>query len=357
MKTLSLCLIVKNEEKTLPRAIKNASIYADEIIIVDTGSTDKTKDIAKQFTDKVYDFEWVDDFSKARNFAFDKAKSDFLMWLDADDEVPDSSAQKIKEWKESDDNNDVLFCLYALSFDENGKPTFQYFRERIVKNILLHRWHDRVHETITCTGKITYRQDIVVHHKKERSTPGRNLKIYLKMKEEGEKFSPRNQFYFGRELFSNNMIDEAIHELSKFLSEKKGWLQNNIEACLTLSKCYSTKGEYDHALSALFGSFVFATPKGEVLYEIGDIFLKMEEIDNAIYWFELALSSKPDVQSGAFIDNDCYGFLPALALTYCYYKKGDLAKSYHFHQMTKAFKPNHEKVLYNEKVFENLIKK
>ena len=70
---ISLCMIVKDEEQVLNRCLTSVEGIADEIIIVDTGSTDKTKDIAKKFTDKIYDFKWVNDFSKARNYSFSKA--------------------------------------------------------------------------------------------------------------------------------------------------------------------------------------------------------------------------------------------------------------------------------------------
>ena len=70
MFTLSVCMIVKNEEAVLGRCLDCVRQFADEIIIVDTGSTDTTKEIANKYTDKVFDFEWCDDFSKARNFSF-----------------------------------------------------------------------------------------------------------------------------------------------------------------------------------------------------------------------------------------------------------------------------------------------
>ncbi len=63
-------MIVKNEEKVLGRVLESAKKFADEIIIVDTGSTDKTKDIARKYTDKIYDFKWIDDFAAARNYSF-----------------------------------------------------------------------------------------------------------------------------------------------------------------------------------------------------------------------------------------------------------------------------------------------
>lgn len=87
MITISICMIVKNEEDVLGRALKSVQGIADEIIIVDTGSTDSTKEIASSYTNKIYDFEWCDDFSKARNYSFSKATKDYCMWLDADDVI------------------------------------------------------------------------------------------------------------------------------------------------------------------------------------------------------------------------------------------------------------------------------
>ena len=73
MVTISLCMIVKNEELVLARCLDTVCDLVDEIIIVDTGSTDSTKSIAARYTDKIYDFEWVNDFAAARNFSFSKA--------------------------------------------------------------------------------------------------------------------------------------------------------------------------------------------------------------------------------------------------------------------------------------------
>ena len=92
---ISVCMIVLNEEKTLERVLTCVQKFADEIVVVDTGSNDKSKEIAKKFTDKVYDFEWVDDFSKARNFAFSKATMPYLMWIDADDFIDETNINKI----------------------------------------------------------------------------------------------------------------------------------------------------------------------------------------------------------------------------------------------------------------------
>ena len=85
MITISVCMIVKNEERVLARCLDSLSGLADEIIIVDTGSDDKTKEIALSYTDHVYDFVWVDDFSAARNYSFSKAAMVYIYVADADE--------------------------------------------------------------------------------------------------------------------------------------------------------------------------------------------------------------------------------------------------------------------------------
>ena len=75
MISISLCMIVKNEELVLGRCLDSVKNLMDEIIIVDTGSTDKTKEIASLYTNKIYDFPWINDFAAARNFSFSKAGS------------------------------------------------------------------------------------------------------------------------------------------------------------------------------------------------------------------------------------------------------------------------------------------
>ena len=76
MNPFSICLIVKNEEKKIERCLSAASKLDAEIILVDTGSSDKTKELAAKYTDKIYDFEWCNDFSAARNFSISKASFD-----------------------------------------------------------------------------------------------------------------------------------------------------------------------------------------------------------------------------------------------------------------------------------------
>ncbi len=93
-------MIVKNEERILGRCLDSLNGLADEIIIVDTGSTDATKRIAAGYTDRIYDFAWTGDFSEARNFAFSKAKMEYIYSADADEELDEENRAAFLRMKE-----------------------------------------------------------------------------------------------------------------------------------------------------------------------------------------------------------------------------------------------------------------
>jgi len=98
---ISLAMIVKNEEKYLSRCLRSAAAMVDEIIVVDTGSTDRTREIAMELGAKVFHFEWCDDFSAARNYALAQATGDWLLVLDADEYFPEQKPDVIRAFTSS----------------------------------------------------------------------------------------------------------------------------------------------------------------------------------------------------------------------------------------------------------------
>ena len=213
---ISVCLIVKDEEKVIARCLDCVKRFADEIVIVDTGSKDKTKEIAKKYTDKIFDFEWQNDFSLARNFSFSKASKDYIMWLDADDVIKEEEIEKIILLKKQM-SADVYMLKYAIAFDKSGKSTFTYFRERILKRNKNFLWQGFVHEAISPSGTIE-RVDITIEHRKVCiSNPKRNLLIYRDQLKRGRILNAREQYYYSKELFYNGYFRSCIKNLKKFL--------------------------------------------------------------------------------------------------------------------------------------------
>lgn len=368
MITISLCMIVKNEEDVLARCLKSAQGIADEIIIADTGSADRTKEIAGQFTEKVYDYEWKDDFAAARNFAFSKAGMDYIMWLDADDVLLPKDLERIRQLKEElDPAVSVVMMKYDVAFDENGKTTFSYYRERLVKNGEGFLWQGRVHEVIPPRGKIEYSDAAVTHQKTRPGDPERNLRIFEKMIQSGEALDPRQQFYYGRELYYHERYEEAIAVFEGFLDGGQGWSENCIDACRLLAQCYENSGKAGNspgetgdgkaqerdtkALSALFRSFAYDIPRAETCCDIGKKFMERGEYRTAAWWYERAAESKRPDAGGGFVSLDCYDYIPYLQLCVCYDRLGERELALQYHKKAQKIKPNDPAVLYNEEYF------
>lgn len=185
MATISLCLIVKNEETVLARCLESVQGLFDETIIVDTGSIDSTQKIAARYTSKLYSFPWNSDFAAARNFSFSKATQEYIFWMDADDVFKVSHMADFLSWKEKNfQNADMIYLPYYTAWDDAGKPLVSFDRERIVRNHAGFSWEGRVHETLTHPHpeKITkLRLDIPIFHYSVKTTySDRNLLIYKK---------------------------------------------------------------------------------------------------------------------------------------------------------------------------------
>lgn len=354
---LSVCMIVKNEHDVLKRCLTCAEQIADEIIIVDTGSSDDTIKIASDFTKKVYKFKWVNDFSKARNYSFKKATCQYVMWLDADDVIEPEDIKKINQLKQNNFSDaDVIMCKYNLIDITTQEISLFYYRERIVKNNKKFKFKEAVHEAITPSGKIIY-SDAAITHKKLKSNPrGRNLLIYEQRENAKQKFSPRAKFYYARELYFNQNYDKSILWFKKFLKCKNAWIENVIEAHINLAKCFLAKKKYETALKYLFLCFNFTAPRADLLCNIGEICMCQQLYQNAIFWYESAIRVVRQEQSGAFINPDFEKFIPYIEMCVCYYNLGQFDKAISYNDLAAKIKPTHPSVMSN-KIFFNKMKK
>ena len=354
MITISLCMIVKNEEAVLARCLESVKDIVDEIIIVDTGSTDKTKEIAYYYTQNVYDFEWINDFSAARNYSFSKATKDYQMWLDADDIITEENKEKILKLKKTlNPSFDIVTFKYNTHFDKDNNPILTSTRERLFKRKNNYLWNDPIHEYIELVGKIYYANDIFVTHKKEVEYTDRNLKIYEKQLRDGKKLSPRSTYYFARELKDHNRYKEAIQYFEQFLDSKLGWVEDNIASCYNLALCYKAINCNEKILQSLIRSFEYDSPRAEITCEIGYYYMNQNDYEKALKWF--LLSTHLEIPSTlGFLLNDYWGFIPNVELCVCYYKLGNIEKACYYNEIASKYKPNSDAVLYNKKFFASL---
>lgn len=328
MISISLCMIVKNEEEVLGQCLKSVADICDEIIIVDTGSTDRTKEIAYKYTNKVFDFKWVDHFSVARNFSFSKATKDYILWLDADDVLLEDDQEKLKSLKSQlDFSVDSVSMKYILQFDEFGHPSFHLRRNRLVKRINNFKWVGAVHEYLEVWGNIYYADIAVVHRKSDKKldqTSDRNIKIYENRLKSGKKFSPRDLYYYANELKDHEKYRRAIKYYEKFLNTEKGWIEDRIRACLNLAECYRILGDRKKELEMLLKTFTFDTPRPEACCRIGDHFINKKEFQQAIFWYNTAI--KNNLKTPKNLHNEAFStWYPHLSLVVCYWITGKVS--------------------------------
>ena len=166
---ISLTMIVRDEEANLPACLRGAADLVQEIVIVDTGSTDGTRSVARRFGARVFDFAWCDDFAAARNESLKHARGDWIFWLDADDRLDDENRLKLRELFNAltDDLAVWLLRCVSVSPGEDGAATVLE-QGRLFRHDPRVRWQYRVHEQIVPAierlGGATHRSDAVVRH-------------------------------------------------------------------------------------------------------------------------------------------------------------------------------------------------
>ena len=321
--TVALAIIVKNEESNLPRLLESVSGCFDEIHVTDTGSTDRTVEIARAFGARVHNFEWCDDFSRARNASFEPVTTDYVCWLDADDVLENPEGFK----KFRDDVmglSDYHAAAYHYASDDIGKATCTFVRERVVRVSRKFKWKYPIHEGITPdsatdagTVKVNYSPSWAVRHMRTEADVqkdrGRNLGIFEKMKAKGA-LDSRMSYYYGKELFEAQRADEAISVLGGACSKPDLEPHDRILAYQFLLYALIQKERYDVALQIGFTALQLAPQRAEILCVIADCLVKMNRPADAIPYYSAAQACQTGVPAGfaapVFFHDACYSHYP-----------------------------------------------
>ena len=330
MPTISLCMIAKNEEKYLEQCLNSVKELVDEIIIVDTSSTDKTKEIAKKFNAKIYDFKWIDDFSAARNESIKHAAKDWILVLDADEVIEKRDLKKIKNIVQNE-KDFAGFKLEQRSYIKNYfegalknnsdldlVKQYQFYilnsLVRLFKNNLgiefKHRVHELVEDYMEEHGLKYKKTDIILHH-------FGSLKGEETVKEKAEQYSKI---------------------ILKQLKEKPESARYNYQA----ARMHLGRGDLSNALKHFKKAAKIEPSYKLVFSEIAKVYLQMNDKNRAIEYFKKSINHNPENPSPA---NN-------LAVVYMSMGKFDKAKEIlegqlKKHPDNKALKYNYEECLRN----------
>jgi len=347
-------MIVKNEEHNLADCLDSIIGVVDEINIVDTGSSDRTVEIAKMYTERVFDFEWIDDFSAARNFSFEKATKDFVMWLDADDILSRENFSKLIKLKEElNDDVDYVMMQYR-TLNEDGSPSLIFPKVRITRRAMNIKWHGAVHEDLDAKGYGTS-VDICVYHKYKdlKSSRIRNMKILKKEIESGSA-DYRIHYYYGMANYYEESYREAEKYLSMVVESGQTATFDPIELYVALHSIYKTWGDLGKAQSVLEDNENLMEDKSEYYCCLGLFYRdSLNRIDTACELFKTALTCK-----GTFLRNelqgqqnpDFYYYIPNMLLGKAYVSLQEPEEAVKYFKQSLEYKKSEEIVELVEKL-------
>ena len=355
---LSLCMIVRNEEENLDRCLASVRDVVDEMIILDTGSTDGTKKIAFRYTKNVHDYTWQDDFAAARNASFALATRPFILWLDADDVIDPPELEKLRRLKaQLHDGVDAVMMPYHYAFADSGDLTIVFDRERIVRRAAGFSFAGVVHEAMTVSGHIIH-ADIAIRHtgKHGESSNRRNLSIYETWIERGRRLEPRDQYYYARELKSAGEYEQAEKAFAAFLS-MDGWTVNRQDALLERGQCLAELGRLDEAKRSYFAALEDGEPRAETLCALGACFHKEGKLRAAVMWYRAALLCRMPQDKRIFTFPDAYGYVPLMQLCMILSRLGEEEEACRMNEQALLLRPGDPSALYNRAYFARRLQK
>lgn len=338
-KILSLCMIVKNEEKYIKQCLNSIYDYVDEIIIVDTGSTDKTINICREFGAQIFYFEWNANFSDARNYGISMAKGDWIFVLDADEYVDNQDRLKLLHHIEYMEEHelDATYCIrydYLMNGGWSEADIIRLFRNKPEIS-----YRGAIYESVKMSKTrlfVTRDQPIKIHHVgflKDKEIINKKRETYLRMTDESINktndyrlyyWEAQNAFIYGNYLkaihlckkgFDINKVSKRLHELlgriymfygeydkaqyyfeqvlalAEEEKERKGILQSKfyIRALNNLVELYFQRGYYEHALDKIKGNLIIE-PSAYLYANQAYIYQHMHRYDEALKSYKQALS-------------------------------------------------------------------
>lgn len=287
MQKISAVLIVKNEEALLSKCLDSVK-GVDEIIICDTGSTDKTVEIAKKYTDKVVFFEWCDNFAKARNYAKSFATGDWILSIDADEYLHDFA--KLRDAIEMAEARKALAVNVTMIAEDNG----QHFPfPRVFKNSPQVWWEGAIHNHVSVIGEDI--GDVKITHgysPAHFNDPDRAFRIL--QKEVKEKGNGRETYYLGREYWYRKDYESCVQTLGKYVQVSK-FLSEKADAFLIMSRAYFYMGMGNDARDACVQALIINSNFKEAILFMaqlaGDGSGNIKWQKNADQWKKLAATA------------------------------------------------------------------
>lgn len=339
--SVSLCMIVKNEQETLGRCLESVKDIVDEMVIVDTGSTDETKKIAKSYDARIFDYEWNDSFADARNYSMSKAGGDWILIMDADDELAKEDTGLLREIINSDGPAPIYY-MKTLCFTGNVPDlnnVLLNLNVRLIKNGLGYHFKGNIHEhpvvgedTPDVPGQTA---DIRFYHygylhQAVTSKDKRNRNIRLIEKElEANPEDPLMIFYLGNEYYASQDFEKAL-EIFKHSLEICNATSTLVSKLLfRIAICMQMLGKTDDAYKFIDKGLEYYPNLTDIEFLRADILLQQNKKAEVVRSLNkcIKMGDPPPLIANLFGTGS---FRPHIMLAELYYSMGLFSKSlYH----------------------------
>jgi len=333
--SVSLVLIVRDEEAYLERCVKSFGDIYDEFIVVDTGSVDKTVEIAKKLGARVEHFEWIQDFSAARNYACSLATKDWILMPDGDEYLGDGIDPRtiITVLEKASDNLDNLLIEDRTLL--HGKVIMRHFVNRLFRNKKEVRWQNRVHETLNVPfNRLAKIPDIFfIHENSQKREPGMRLSTqrndeYISILKKDLEENPNNAralFYLANTYNERQAYEDALKSYDQYFKIAV-WDEETAQAYYNASFAAKKLEDFDLQRELLFKAMEKDHRRAEVYIQLGDLAQSKGKTNEAIHWYKTACRcEKPDPT--LFLSESAYSDEPwwKLAQIYLGLKKAEEA--------------------------------
>ena len=305
---ISVCMIVKNEEQCLERCLRSLQGIADELVIVNTGSTDRTCEIAGAYGARLFTFAWIDDFAAARNYSFEQAEGEYIYIADADEEIDEENRAKFLALKdalaEGTQSPEIVQMYYGGQLSQNSVYNYdREYRPKLFKRRREFVWEGAIHEQIRLEPVIL-NSDIEIMHKPHGQHAARDLAIFAGQIRKGVPLPPRLQKMYARELYMAG-TEEDLATAAPFFAQRADEEEDGdaVEAALlVVLKAARLRGDdtvfYKTAIRLLDGG----AKSSELCLELGAQYLTKGDPGEALVWYASARdAAEPslDIRSGS----------------------------------------------------------
>ncbi|MDS3861175.1 glycosyltransferase family 2 protein [Thermosynechococcaceae cyanobacterium BACA0444] len=360
---LSLCMIVKNEAAHLARCLASVQAWVDEIIVVDTGSTDETIAIAESFQARIFSFTWCDDFAAARNVSLAQAQGEWIFVIDADEELIVTDPAWLSQLREQTDLSYQQYSIRRLEApqDKNSPTMTDFWMNRFGRNQGGIHYTGRLHEQLThlgsyqmgyVTGAYLYHHGCSTRAEMIQKMKTRNIPILEAMRQEGtiglmwlitlgdhykacgEMESAQDCFQAAYEWILPNLFSGEIPTETGFVRQ----------LLFVLAWDALEAEDYDQAQFLIHNGIRWFPTYAPLIYEAGLLMFYLGFYLGAVPYLEQCLrmgESRTYDRSEPF-DQAFLKAHPAFSLGYCWLKLGRIDQAQTFFELTLTHDPNHQ---------------